>query len=117
MQAGSPHLRLVGGTGPSYPSFTVEADSARTADSRWRGCWPCTPARTAGRPLWKSGSRGCAVPPYNRRHYRDRLISGLRTLGIPRLDRETDLSGLRPEIPVIELTADRLNRLLAIIDH
>jgi len=56
-------------------------------------------------------------PPYNRRHYRDRLISGLRTRGIPRLDRETDLSGLRPEIPVIELTADRLNRLLAIIDH
>src|SRR5262245_1739682 len=37
MWAGNPHLRLVGGTGPSYPSFTVEADSARTADSRWRG--------------------------------------------------------------------------------
>jgi hypothetical protein len=35
--AASPHLRLAGGTGPSYPSFTVEADSARTAGSRWRG--------------------------------------------------------------------------------
>lgn len=39
------------------------------------------------------------------------------TLGIPRLDREAELSGPRPEIPVSELTADRLDRLLAIIDH
>lgn len=59
----------------------------------------------------------CRTPPYNRRQYRDRLISGLRTLGIPRLDREADLSGLRPEILVSELTADRLDRLRAIIDH
>lgn len=29
--AANPYLRLTGGTGPSYPSFTVEADSARTA--------------------------------------------------------------------------------------
>jgi len=35
--ATGPHLRLAGGTGPSYPSFTVEADSARTEGSRWRG--------------------------------------------------------------------------------
>ena len=34
-----------------------------------------------------------------------------------RLDRETDLSGLRPEIPLSELTADRLKRLLALIGH
>jgi hypothetical protein len=35
--AAGPHLRLASGTGPSYPSFTVEADSGRTGGSRWRG--------------------------------------------------------------------------------
>jgi hypothetical protein len=60
--AGS-HLRLAGGTGPSYPSFTVEADSARTGDSRWRGCWPCPPARAAGHPPWSSASGQCARRP------------------------------------------------------
>jgi hypothetical protein len=61
--------------------------------------------------------RMCRTPPYNRQHKRDRLISGLHALGIPRLDREADLSGLRPEIPLNELTADRLRRLLALIDQ
>ena len=35
--AAGPHLRLAGGTGPTYPSLTVEADSGRTEGSRWRG--------------------------------------------------------------------------------
>lgn len=34
-----------------------------------------------------------------------------------RLDRETDLSGLRPEIPLSDLTADCLDRLPALIDR
>jgi hypothetical protein len=59
----------------------------------------------------------CRTPPYNRQQYRSRLTTGLHALGISRLDRETDLSGLRPEIPLSELTADRLDRLLTLIDH
>jgi hypothetical protein len=59
----------------------------------------------------------CFTPPYNRQRYCDRLISSLHTLGIPRLDREADLSGLRPEIPLGELTAGRLDRLLVLIDQ
>ncbi|HEV3290015.1 MAG TPA: hypothetical protein VG123_13560, partial [Streptosporangiaceae bacterium] len=59
----------------------------------------------------------CRTPPYNRQQYRRRLTAGLHALGIPRLDRETDLSGLRPEILLSELTADRLDRLLTLIDH
>ena len=59
----------------------------------------------------------CRTPPYNRQQYRSRLTEGLHALGIPWLDRETDLSGLRPEIPLSELTADRLDRLLALIDR
>jgi hypothetical protein len=59
----------------------------------------------------------CRTPPHNRQQYRSRLTAGLHALGILRLDRETDLSGLRPEIPLSELTADRLDRLLTLIDR
>ena len=50
--AAGPHLRLAGGTGPSYPSFTVEADSGRTEGSRWRGVLALLrqPARRTTRP-------------------------------------------------------------------
>jgi hypothetical protein len=71
-----------------------------------------------GRPPWRSASRPCAGrPPHDRQHYSGRLTGGLHALGIPRLDRERDLSGLRPEIPLSELTAGRLDRLLALIDR
>ena len=58
----------------------------------------------------------CQTPPYDRQHDRARLTGRLHALGIPRLDRERDLAGLRPEIPLSELTADRLDRLLALTD-
>jgi hypothetical protein len=57
----------------------------------------------------------CRTPPHQHQQYRNRLTGGLHALGIPRLDRETDLSALRPEIPLSELTAGRLDRLLALI--
>jgi hypothetical protein len=116
--AAGPHLRLAGGTGPSYPSFTVEADSARTAGSRWRGVLALYASPHGGPPAPEVRiKRMCRTPPYNRQHDRDRLISGLRGLSIPRLDREADLSGLRPEIPLSELTTDRLRRLPVLIDQ
>ena len=116
--AANPHLRLTGGTGPSYPSFTVEADSARTTGSRWRGVLALYASPHGGPPtLEVRVKRMCRTPPYNRQRYRDQLTSSLHTLGIPRLDREIDLSALRPEIPLRELTTDRLARLLALIDH
>ena len=46
-----------------------------------------------------------------------RLAADLHALGIPRLDRETDLLGKRPEIPLTELTDGRLERLLALLDR
>jgi hypothetical protein len=55
--------------------------------------------------------------PHDHQHDRGRLTGALHALGIPRLDRERDLSGLRPEIPLSELTAGRLDRLLALIDN
>ena len=116
--AAGPHLRLAGGTGPSYPSFTVEADSARTAGPRWRGVLALYASPHGGPPALEVRIKAmCRTPPYDRQQYRSRLTTRLHALGIPRLDRETDLSSLRPEIPLSELTADRLDRLLALISH
>ena len=109
---------VAGGTGPSYPSFTVEADSARIEGSRWRGVLALYASPHGGPPALEVRVKAmCRTPPHNRQPYRSRLTAGLHALGIPRLDRETDLSGLRPEIPLSELTAGRLNRLLALIDR
>ena len=56
----------------------------------------------------------CQTPP----HDLGGLATGpLHVLGIPRFYREKDLAGLRPEIPLSELTARRLDRLLALIDN
>ena len=116
--AAGPYLRLAGGTGPSYPSFTVEADSGRSGGSRWRGVLALYASPHGGPPALEVRVRTmCRTPPYNRQQYRSRLTAGLHALGISRLDRETDLSGLRPEIPLSELTAGRLDRLLALIGH
>jgi hypothetical protein len=116
--AAGQYLRLTGGTGPSYPSFTVEADSARTAGSRWRGVLALYASPHGGPPtLEVRVKRMCRTPPFNRQHNRDRLTADLRALGIPRLDREKNLSGVRPEIPLRELTSDRLEGLLVLIDH
>jgi len=116
--AAGPYLRLAGGTGSTYPSLTVEADSGRTGGSRWRGVLALYASPHGGPPALEVRVRTmCRTPPHDRQQYRSRLAAGLHTLGISRLDRETDLSGLRPEIPLSELTADRLDRLLALIGH
>jgi hypothetical protein len=116
--AAGPHLRLAGGTGPSYPSLTVEADSGRSGGSRWRGVLALYASPHGGPPALEVRVKAmCRTPPYNRQQYRSRLTAGLHTLGIPRFDRETDLSGLRPEIPLSELTAGRLDQLLTLIGH
>ena len=115
--AAGPHLRLAGGTGPAYPSLTVEADSGRTI-SRWRGVLALYASPHGGPPTLEVRVKAmCWTPPHDRQHYSGRLTGGLHALGIPRLDRERDLSGLRPEIPLSELTAGRLDRLLALIDR
>jgi len=115
--AAGPHLRLAGGTGLTYPSLTVEADSGRTT-SRWRGVLTLYASPHGGPLALEVRVRTmCRTPPHDRQHYRGRLTGGLHALGIPRLDRERDLAGLRPEIPLSELAAGRLDRLLALIDR
>jgi len=94
-----PHRRLAGGTGLTYPSLTVEADSGRTI-SRWRGVLTLYASPHGGPPALEVRVKAmCRTPPHDRQHYSGQLTGGLHALGIPRLDRERDLSGLRPEIP------------------
>lgn len=117
-RAAGPHLRLAGGTGPTYPSLTVEADSGRTEGSRWRGVLALYASPHGGPPAPEVRIKAmCVTPPYDRQQYRSRLTAGLHSLGIRRLDREADLSGLRPKILLSELTTDRLDRLLALISR
>jgi hypothetical protein len=116
--AAGPYLRLAGGTGPTYPSLTVEADTGRTTGSRWRGVLALYSSPHGGPPALEARIRTmCQTPPYNGQPYRGELTRGLHALGIPRLDREGDLSGLRPEIPLRELTAGRLDGLLALTNR
>ena len=116
--AAGPYLRLTGGTGPSYPSVTVVADSGRTKGSRYRGVLTLYASPYGGPPaLEVRVKRMCWTPPYKRQDNRDRLIAALRALGIPRLARETDLAGKRPEVPLTELTDGRIETLLALIDQ
>ena len=116
--AAGPHLRLAWGSGPIYPSLTVEADSGRAEGSRWRGVLALYASPHGGQPALEVRIKTmCRTPPHNHQQYHSPLTGGLHALGIPRLDRETDLSGLRPEIPLSELTADRLDRLLVLIDR
>ena len=116
--AAGPYLWLAGGTGPTYPSLTVEADTGRTTGSRWRGVLALYSSPHGGPPALEARIRTmCQTPPYNRQPYRGELTRGLHALGIPRLDREGDLSGLRPEIPLRELTAGRLDGLLALTNR
>lgn len=82
------------------------------------GCWPFTPSPHGGPPALEVRIKAmCVTPPYDRQQYRSRRTAGLHSLGIRRLDREADLSGLRPEILLSELTTDRLDRLLALISR
>ena len=112
-----PHVQLAGGTGASYPSITMSADSGRSR-SRFRGV-----LSLYGSPAGENAfleirvKRMCRTPPYNRIQVRDRLISELRAMKIPRLDSEPALAAKRPNIPLDELTSGRIDQLLLLVDH
>lgn len=113
-----PNLRITGGVGRTYPSFTVRASTRPTA-----GTAPCgvltlyADSRGSGPALEVRVIEMCSTPPYDREPARGRLTADLRALGIPRLDREDVPYRKRPEIPLAELTDGRLERLLSLIGH
>jgi hypothetical protein len=112
-----PYLRITDGTGVSDRSFTMAADSARSA-SPFQGVLQLYATPRGGRPLLEIRiGRMCATPPYDRDETRARLTADLRALGIPRLQAEDALTSERPNIPLGELTGGRIEGLLAVIDR
>src|SRR5262249_7434139 len=111
-----PHVHIAGGTGVSYPSITLPADSGRTRD-RWRGVLSLYGAPEEESPMLEIRvKRMCRTPPYNRTEMRA-VGHGPEEPGHPPLDSEDDLPGKRPNIPLGELSASRADRLLSIVDR
>ena len=113
-----PNFRITGGTGPTYPSFTVRADTRRATGKRPRGVLTLyADSHGSGAALEVRVNEMCNMPPYDRLQARERLTADLHALGIPRLDREDVLCHKRPEIPLAELTHGRVERLLALLNR
>jgi len=112
-----PHVDIAGGTGVSYPSITMSADSGRSR-ARFRAVLSLaggSPGESAV--LEIRVKRMCRTPPYNRAEMRTQLVTDLKSLGIPRLDTENALPDRRPNIPLDELSGGRAERLLSIVDR
>jgi hypothetical protein len=111
-----PYIRITGGTGLSYPSVTMSADSGRR--TRFRGVLSLYGSPHDGFPMLEIRvKRMCRTPPYNRNETRARLMADLRALGIPRLEAEDALTDKRPNIPLNELTSGRVEQLLSVVDR
>jgi hypothetical protein len=115
--AAHPYVQVTGGTGVSYPSITMSADTGR-ASSRYRSVLSLYGSPNGERPLLEIRvKRMCSTPPYLRAEDRERLMKDLRTLGIPRLDDEPALASKRPNIPLDQLTGGRIQGLLSLVDQ
>jgi len=112
-----PYIRITGGTGPSYPSITMSADTGRST-SRFRGVLSLYASPHGGQPMLEIRvKRMCRTPPYNGNETRARLVADLHALGVPRLETEDALIYKRPNIPLNELTGGRVERLLSLTDR
>jgi hypothetical protein len=112
-----PNVHTVGGTGVSYPSIIMSADSGRPR-SRFRGVLALYASPPGESPMLEIRvKRMCRTPPYNRAEMRTRLVTDLKSLGIARLETEDALPDKRPNIPLDELSGGRAERLLSIVDR
>jgi hypothetical protein len=112
-----PHIRITGGTGPSYPSLTLSADSGRSR-SRFRGVLALYGSPPGERPMLEIRvKRMYRTPPYNRAEVRAQLTADLRSLGVSRLEAEVALTEKRPNVPLDGLTTAQAQRLLSLVDR
>jgi hypothetical protein len=112
-----PHIQITGGTGVSYPSFTMALGLGRGASS-FSAVLSLYGTPGGDRPMlevriWQM----LATPPYEQDQAHRQLIADLRSLGIPRLDVEGALTSERPNVPLTDLTSGRVEALLAVIDR
>jgi hypothetical protein len=112
-----PYIQVTGGTGVSYPSLTMSADTARTR-SRYRGVLSLYASPHGGPATLEIRARQmCRTPPFHQHENKARLLADLHSLGIPRIDAEPDLAARRPNIPLAELTGGRAESLPSLIDR
>jgi hypothetical protein len=115
--AANPHIQVTGGAGVSYPSVMMSADSGRDS-GRYQGVLVLYGSPVGEHPCLEIRvKRMCSAPPYASAEDQQRLIRALQSLGIPRLDSEPVLAGKRPNIPLDQLTGDRLEHLLSVVDQ
>jgi hypothetical protein len=115
--AARPHIRVTGGTGLSYPSVTMYADSG-PAGSRPSGVLSLYASPGGEQPILEIRVKQmCSMPPYDQADTREHLIAQLRALGIPHLEADPALASRRPNIPLGQLTGGRVQQLLALTDE
>jgi hypothetical protein len=113
----NPHLEIVGGIGVKDRGFTVIADTGPGA-SRRPPLLSLYSAPYGGPPMLEIQVRLMrTLPPYDRTGEWAALMASIRALGIPRLASEADFAGIRPNIPVEQLTDGRVQRLLALVEQ
>ena len=111
------HIRVTGGTGTTDRSFTMAADTRR-GTSPYLGVLGLYATPRFGRPFLEIRIRSMlATPPYDRSSARVQLTADLQALGIPRLNEADALTSERPNIPLIELTGERITGLLSVVDR
>jgi len=112
------NLRITGGKGSTYPSFTVRADMGLATGRRLRGILTLyADSHRTGPALEVRVNEMCNFSPYDSKQARERLTADIHALGIPRLDREDVLCQKRPEIPLAQLANGRIERLLVLLDR
>ena len=112
----SPHIRITGGTGLSYPSVTMYADNGQ-AGSRHPGVLSLYASPGGEHPFLEIRVKQmCSMPPYDQAVVREHLIARLRALGIPYLEADAALATRRPNIPLGQLAGGRVQQLLSLID-
>lgn len=98
-------------------SFTIAADTGRSR-SRYRGVLTLYSSPYGGPPMLEIQVKLMRrTPPYNRSEEWAALMANLRALGIPRLSSEADFTGIRPNIPLDQLTSGRIQRLLPLVEQ
>ncbi len=112
-----PRIRITGGTGTTDRSFTMAADTGR-GTSPYVGVLGLYATPRFGRPFLEIRIRSMlATPPYDRSQAREQLTADLQALGIPRLNEASALTSERPNIPLGELTGERITGLLSVVDQ
>lgn len=110
-------LKITGGTGLSYPSVTVSADSGRS-DSRFRPVLALYGSPHGAQPMLEVRvARMCRTPPYGREELQQPLLTQLEEVGFDHVEaEEIRTTDRRPNIALSRLTDDKLAVLLKVVD-